>query len=104
MAEEIKDTAVVEEEAKKPAEDKAAKKTKKSDKKAKKAKGRNKVTSYIKDLKSELGKITWYSRKDTVKSTILVCVVMVVVAAIIGLVDLLFGKGVDLLGGLSNLF
>ena len=103
MAEEIKDTAVVNEE-KKTADKKADKKAKKSDKKAKKAKGRNKVTSYIKDLKSELGKITWYSKKDTVKSTILVCVVMVVVAAIIGLVDLLFGKGIDLLGGLSNLF
>ena len=56
----------------------------------------------MKDLKSELKKITWYSRKDTVNSTILVCVIMVLFAAVIAVVDYLFGSGIGLLGGIFN--
>ena len=77
-------------------EKKTAKKPAKKDKKAKS----HKVSSYLKDLKSELGKITWYSRKDTVNSTVLVCVIMVVFAAVIALVDYLFGSGIALFGSL----
>ena len=97
MAEEIKDTEVVAEST----ADKAEAKAKKPAKKAKKAKS-HKVSTYLKDLKSELNKITWYSRKDTINSTILVCVVMVLFAAVIALVDYLFGSGIGLLGGIFN--
>lgn len=96
MADEIKDTEVVEETT-----ESASKAAKKPGKKAKKAKS-HKVTAYLKDLKSELKKITWYSRKDTVNSTILVCVIMVLFAAVIAVVDYLFGSGIGLLGGIFN--
>ncbi len=99
MAEETKNTEELEQTSA-PSDSKAAKKRAKA-KKEKKAKS-HKVSSYIKDLKSELHKITWYSRKDTVKSTILVCVIMVVFAAVIALVDYLFGSGIALLGDLFN--
>ena len=97
MADEIKDTEVVAQST----TDKAEAKAKKPAKKAKKAKS-HKVATYLKDLKSELNKITWYSRKDTINSTILVCVVMVLFAAVIALVDYLFGSGIGLLGGIFN--
>ena len=90
------DTEVVEETT-----ESASKAAKKPGKKAKKAKS-HKVTAYLKDLKSELKKITWYSRKDTVNSTILVCVIMVLFAAVIAVVDYLFGSGIGLLGGIFN--
>jgi len=96
MADEIKDTEVVEETT-----ESTSKAAKKPGKKAKKAKS-HKVTAYLKDLKSELKKITWYSRKDTVNSTILVCVIMVLFAAVIAVVDYLFGSGIGLLGGIFN--
>ena len=96
MADEIKDTEVVEETT-----ERTSKAAKKPGKKAKKAKS-HKVTAYLKDLKSELKKITWYSRKDTVNSTILVCVIMVLFAAVIAVVDYLFGSGIGLLGGIFN--
>ncbi len=91
MADEIKETEVTSE------NEKTEKKADKKVKKAKKAKS-HKVSSYLKELKSELGKITWYSRKDTVNSTILVCAIMVLFAAVIALVDYLFGSGIALLG------
>ena len=96
MADEIKDTEVVEKTT-----ESTSKAAKKPAKKAKKAKS-HKVTSYLKDLKSELGKITWYSKKDTINSTVLVCVIMVLFAAVIAVVDYLFGSGIGLLGGIFN--
>lgn len=94
MADEIKKTEETEK-AVEAGDKKASKKP------AKKEKVKShKVSSYLKDLKSELRKITWYSRKDTVNSTALVCVIMVVFAAVIALVDYLFGSGIALLGNL----
>ena len=58
------------------------------------------IKNFFKNYKSELKKITWYSRELTFKSTLVVCVVIVVLAIVIGGLDLLFGKGIQALGGI----
>ena len=60
-----------------------------------------KLKKFWKTMKSELKKITWYSRQQTVLSTLLVLVVMGVSAAVIGVLDVLFSMGLE---GLANLF
>lgn len=53
----------------------------------------SKIAKFFKDYKSEMHKVVWYSKKQTIKSTGLVLVCLVVVSAAISLLDL----------GLSNL-
>lgn len=76
---------------------------KNSDKPAEKKPGFFKRTmerlkKFWKSYKSELKKITWYSRKQTFTSTLLVLVCMGVSAVFIGLLDLGFSKGIEGLG------
>ena len=66
--------------------------------KSKKDKKPGKVKKFFADLKSEMHKITWYSKKDTAKSSGLVIAVIVVFAIVIGLVDLGFAELIALLG------
>ena len=80
----------------------------KKEKKSEKSKGPGffeklgtKLKKFWKTMKSELKKITWYSRQQTVLSTLLVLVVMGVSAAVIGVLDVLFSMGLE---GLANLF
>ena len=81
-------------------ENAVADKDNKPAKKAKKAKKEksHKVSNYLRELKSELKKITWYSRKDTLTATLWVCVALIILGAILGLVDYGFGQGIALLG------
>ncbi len=81
---------------------------KKSEKKAKKEEkkpnffvriGRS-LKKFWKTMKSELKKVTWYSRKQTFNSTLLVIVCMVVFGAVIGVLDWGFSKGLEGLAGL----
>ncbi len=53
----------------------------------------SKIKNFFKNAKSERKKITWYGKKQTVKSTAVVIVVLVAASVAIGLIDL----------GLSNL-
>ena len=53
----------------------------------------SKIKNFFKNNKSELKKISWYGKKQTVKSTAVVIVVLVAASVAIGLIDL----------GLSNL-
>lgn len=87
MAEE-KTTAVKAEKAKKS---KPAKVKKEKSKKASK---------FFSDLKSEMKKITWFSKRDTLKSSGLVIAVLVVFAIVIGAIDWSFGQLIALLGTL----
>lgn len=48
----------------------------------------NKIKTFLKEVYSELKKVTWLSRKDVVRSTISVGVVVMLVSIYIGLVDL----------------
>ena len=77
---------------------KVVKTKKEKPQKSKKDKQSGKVKKFFTDLKSEMNKITWYSKKDTAKSSGLVIAVIVVFAVIIGLIDLGFAELIALLG------
>lgn len=53
----------------------------------------NKLVSYIKESKEELKKVTWPTRRETVKHTLIVIGVCAVVAAFLGLADYLLNIG-----------
>ena len=56
-------------------------------------KKREKTASVVREYESEVKRITWFSWKDTKKSTIVVLIGLVVCAAIISLLDLGLSKG-----------
>lgn len=60
-----------------------------------------KLAKFWRDYKSEIQKISWYSPKETLKATGVVLVVLIGLAAAIGILDLLFALGIK---GLANLF
>jgi len=47
----------------------------------------NKITEYIREVKAELIKVVWPSRQDTIKTTFIVIVFSVAVAAFLGAID-----------------
>ena len=86
-----------------------SKPTKSDKKKAEKKPGffkrmMEKLKKFWKNYKSELKKITWYSRKQTFNSTLLVLGCMVIAAVFIGVIDLGFSKGIEGLGTLVEYF
>jgi len=48
----------------------------------------NKIISFLKEVYGELKKVTWLTRKDVVRSTISVGVVVMLVSIYISIVDL----------------
>ena len=63
---------------------------------------KEKVAKFFRAIKSEMKKIVWFSWKDTRKSSIVVIVAVVIIAAFIGLLDLVFHNGVEMLHKLFN--
>lgn len=55
----------------------------------------NKIIQFFKDSYAELRKVVWPNREDVVASTKVVVVSTVIVAAALGLVDLLLVSGID---------
>lgn len=96
LAAEEPETAVVPVEDKKP-----AKKSKEEKKPGIFVRMGRSIKKFWKSMKSELKRVTWISRKQTFTSTLLVLIVMVAAGAVLGLLDLGFGKGLD---ALTNLF
>jgi len=47
----------------------------------------NKVMIFVNEVKAEIRKITWPSKDELVGSTIIVCVLVMVFALILGLMD-----------------
>ncbi len=90
MADNEKNTAPAEKKAeKKPAKDKPG--------------IGSRIAKFFRDYKAELKKVTWASREDTMKNTVVVAVTIVIAGVAIGVLDFAFTKGLDLLGGLINL-
>ena len=87
MSEVEKNTEVVE------AKDAKVKEDKKKTSKDRKPGLGSKIKDFFKNNKSEMKKISWYSKAQTAKSTGVVIVVLLVASVAIGLIDL----------GLSNL-
>ena len=63
-------------------------------------KNKEKVGKFLRSLKSELKKISWSSWRDVRKNTLVVLVVVIAVAILIGVVDVLFSKGIIALDNL----
>ncbi|UXM96027.1 preprotein translocase subunit SecE [Bartonella sp. HY329] len=60
--------------------------------------------TFFKQVRAEVAKVTWPSRRETVISTIMVLVMVVVASLLFLLVDFLFSNGVNLgVGLLSDL-
>lgn len=57
----------------------------------------NRLVQYFLDSKAELKKVSWPTRNETIKYTILVVVISLLVAAFLGLLDYLFTIGFELL-------
>lgn len=55
------------------------------------------LPNFFKEVKSELTKVTWLSRQQTLRLTAIVLAVSVVVASFISVLDYLFTKLMELL-------
>ncbi len=55
--------------------------------KEKKKKGQNRFLKYLRDLKSEIKKVVWPSRKQVVNNSAIVLTLMVIVALFLAAVD-----------------
>ena len=63
-----------------------------------------KIKRFFKDYKSEMKKIVWPTRQQLVKNTAVVLFTIVFMAAIVGVLDLLFGFGISQLSNIRSLF
>jgi preprotein translocase subunit SecE len=54
-----------------------------------------KVAGFFQEFKTEMKKVTWPGRKDTIASTAVVIVTVLVIVAFLGLVDFALGKVVQ---------
>jgi len=60
----------------------------------------DKLKNYFKEVYLETKRVTWPSRKDTLKGTYVILITVVVAATFLGIVDLAVGKLIRaLLGG-----
>ena len=73
-----------------------AKKEKKSDKNAKPG-FFARVGKWLRDMKSELKKVQWPTRKQTINNTLIVIACVIVVGAFIALFDFVAGEAIRLL-------
>ncbi len=56
-----------------------------------------KFTEYVKDTRAEMAHVNWPSRQQTVRFTVMVIIVSLIVAALLGLSDFVFSKLLTLL-------
>ena len=59
-----------------------------------KAPGKFNVGRFVRDVKGEVKKVTWPSRKQIVNNTVVVIIVMVLAAVVVGVIDSAFGYAV----------
>ena len=52
----------------------------------------NKVIQYFKEIRVELGKVTWPSKNELIGSTIVVVVVSLILSVFTGIVDFVLSK------------
>jgi len=57
----------------------------------------NKITNFLREVKVELNKVSWSTRKELVGSTIVVIIITLILAFYIGLIDILLSKGLSIL-------
>lgn len=57
----------------------------------------NKITHFFRNVKSEISKVVWPTRHDTIRYTIAIIIFSVVIAAILGAADYGLLKGFEAL-------
>ena len=92
------------EEISEKADKKADKADKKKSDKEKKPNIFKRLGRFLRDCVSEMKKVTWLSRKETVKSSLVVLVVVIAMSVVIGIVDTAFEFGILGLHSLYNYF
>jgi len=50
----------------------------------------NKIVDYFKEVRTEVKKVTWPTRKETIKKTLMVLGITVLVSLFLGLIDYIF--------------
>jgi len=59
-----------------------------------------KILQFFREVRVEIKKVTWPTRKETLASTVVVLITTFIIAAFLGVVDFLLSSGVErLLGG-----
>jgi preprotein translocase subunit SecE len=53
--------------------------------------------NFVSDLIEELKKVTWPSRKETIRLTTIVIVISLIIGIYIGIIDILMAKGLEIL-------
>ena len=91
------------EDIKKEKNNKPEKTEKKLPEKNEKVKLREKIKRFFRDYKSEMKKVVWPTKEQLIKNTSVVLVVIIFMAAIIGVLDLLFGFGISQLTRIGDL-
>lgn len=56
-----------------------------------------KLSEYVKDTRAEMAHVNWPTRQQTVRFTVMVIVISIIVAALLGLSDFVFSKLLTLL-------
>lgn len=60
----------------------------------------SRIGKFFREYKAEMNKVTWASRKDTVRNTIVVAVTVAIVGVAMFVLDTVFEEGILLLGKL----
>jgi len=55
----------------------------------------NKVANFLKEVRIELGKVTWSTRQELIASTIVVIVSVILLALFIGACDFVLGQCIN---------
>ena len=55
----------------------------------------NQVTNYLREVKTELTKVSWPKRDEVIKLTAVVSIISIIVGAYLGALDLLFTKTLE---------
>ena len=62
---------------------------------AKAKKSGNRLTRFFKEVKSELKKVTWPSKKQVTRNTLVVIAAVILIGIVIWVLDILFSLGLN---------
>ena len=62
---------------------------------ASKKKSGNKIIKFFKEVKSEMKKVVWPSKKQVIKNTLIVIAAVIIIGIVIWILDFVFGLGLS---------
>ena len=63
---------------------------------------REALAKFLRGLKSEMGKIVWLPKNQTLKNTIIVLIIVAICTIAIAILDIAFGQGIKFLDGIKK--